>query len=459
MRCSACPGTHACLGPDGPHDADILFIGEAPGKDENRRGRVFIGKTGQEVDRQYLPLAGLRRDAACFINAISCLPNTVGGKLDPTRTKDVDLLVSCASERLAPFILSMPNLKLIVPMGRFATMAVCPPSVNLELQHGMPCDSEFGVPAFPMYHPALGIHEPKKMVHLRCDWDRLRRYVRGKLTLPTDAYDDPDYHEVTDAEEIRAIPPTATLGADTESKRGGDPYCLTLSAAAGTGLLIRADNRPVLTAVQELLDGLLGRIAFHNWLYDYKVVARLGLRMPHRRLVDTMAEAYHLGLLPQGLKDAAFRELGMAMEDFEEVVSPYSKTLVLAYYQRMQERTWAKPEAELKWDDKTQLYKLYQPQSLNTKLKRFFTDYKKNPDKDVFKMMEENWAEWQPMIEEEMGELYPGMCISHAPFDVALYYACRDSDATRRYYLDVILPVTRMVRKFSPERWRDAVIT
>ena len=455
-RCSACPSMNACLAHDGPVTARVLLIGEAPGKDENKKGRIFIGKTGQEVDQQYLPLASLRRDDVCMVNAIGCLPTTAGGKLDPTRAKDIELLTICASERLLPFIESQ-TFEVLVPMGRFATMAVCGPNVDLEMQHGIPCPSVLGIPAFPMYHPALGIHEPKKMVHLRYDWDRLKRFLRGKLQLPTDHYVHVDYQEVTDANEIDGLSLTDPLGMDTESIRGGSPYCFTYSSSPGMGRLVRASRPDLCRRFQHHLSKRTGRIIFHNWLYDSAVMEQMGIHIPHPLLVDTMAEAYHIGILPQGLKTAAYRELGMQMQDFDDVVAPHSKLLVLDYYRRMQEVTWPKPAEEVKWDDKTQLYKLYKPQTMNTKLKRFFTDYGKNRDKDVFNMMEENWAEHQPMIEETMGEPYPGKCISHVPFEQALYYACRDADATRRYYLDVIQPMQRMVRRASSERWRDAV--
>src|ERR1700674_5688626 len=95
-RCSLCPGVNNCVPPTGPLDAEIMFIGEAPGKDENKAVRPFIGKTGQEVNDHYLPLAGLRRDQVYVTNAIKCLPSGYGGKLDIGRSKDLETLYSCA---------------------------------------------------------------------------------------------------------------------------------------------------------------------------------------------------------------------------------------------------------------------------------------------------------------------------------------------------------------------------
>lgn len=451
VRCALCPRVHSCLPPSGPERADLLFIAEAPGKDEERKGAILVGKTGEEFDRQYLPLAGLQRGRVLAANAISCFPNTPKGKLDPKSKKDQALLQSCAQANLYPLI-ERGKFKALIPMGRFAADATLE-GCDLELQHGIPTTSIWGTAAYPMFHPALGIYEPKKMSYLRTDWYRLKLWLRGQLPQTVDNYT-PDYQEVQNVAEIETLDPDRDIACDTESTRRAGPFCLTYSQAAGTGHLIRAGRTDLLLAFQVKAAQWRGRIAFHNWLYDAPIVRALGLVLPHQRLVDTMALAFHLGNVPQGLKAIAFRELGMAMQDFEDVVSPYSTARVLAYYQQAATYEWPKSDPELRLDSKSGLWKRYQPQTMNTKLKRFFTDYGKNSDKDVFNMWEENWIEQQSMLEAELGE-WPGMCISHVPFDRALHYSCRDADATLRvlHWMD---RMRRQVRKTGQERWRDA---
>lgn len=452
MRCALCPGVNHCLPPDGPEDAELLFIGEAPGKQENQKGRVFIGKGGEEVNRHYLPLAGLRRDGVLFANAIRCLPISSGGKLDAGRPKDMDLLDSCATTHLYPTIERM-RPRVLVPLGTFACHAVCP-EINLELQHGFPVETAWGIPAFPMYHPSLGIHEPKKMLMIRNDWQRLRSYLNGRLRAPIDEFAGiEDYQEVTDEAEIQALDSAAPLACDTESTRKREPYCFTYSQEPGVGRLIRSGRGDLLGALARRLTVWRGPILFHNWLYDWSVTEAMGLHFPHRCIVDTMQRVFHLGNLPQGLKALAFRELGMTMKDFDDVVTPHSTQNVLHYYSIAQSFDWPKPEEELVQDDKTGLWKLYKPQSMNTKLKRFFTDYGKNPDKDVFEMWTKNWVAQQSMMEERCGE-WPGKCISHAPFDEVLHYACRDSDALGRLW-PKIQRMSANVRHTSQEHWRN----
>lgn len=458
-RCTLCPGVNACIGPDigmavdGPSYANALFIGEAPGPNENRKREVFVGKTGEEVNRHYLPLAGMRRDSVIITNAIRCLPTSAGGKLDANRRKDLELLESCATHHLYPLIESLQP-RVLVPMGAFACRAVCP-GINLELQHGYPVETAWGIPAFPMYHPALGIHEPKKMLYIRTDWQRLRRFLSGTLTLPHDPYPEPDYREVTDAREIvEELDPTQPLAGDTESTRRHEPFCLTYSQSPGTGRLIRAGHDDLLQAFQAKLDDWEAPIVFHHWLYDWPVTAAMGLQFPRHRLVDSMVRTYHLGNLPQGLKALGLRELGMEMQDFDDLVTPYSTALVLKYYREAYDEDWSKPPEQVVRNQEGK-WELYRPQSMKTKLKRFFTDYRNNEEKDVFKMWEKNWVEEQGAIEEKCGE-WPGKCITHVPFDEALFYACRDSDALIRYW-DILRRMPAHVRHYSQDHWREKV--
>lgn len=412
-------------------------------------GRVFVGKTGEEVNRHYLPIAGLRRESVTVTNAISCLPVSSGGKLDPKSAKDQQLLMSCAAHHLYPLIDRM-RPKLIVAMGNFACQAL-DPNINLELQHGLPVQTTFGA-VYPMYHPATGLHEPKRMLHIRNDWIRLKSHLAGTFTPPVDEYPDPDYQEVEDESEFLYLDPERILAADTETTGRREPFCLTYTQFPGSGRLVRAERVDLLRALQSKLQAWRAPILFHNWLFDRPVTRAMGLQIPDRLVMDTMALVFHLGNLPQGLKALAYRELGMTMQDFDDLVTPHSSARVLDYYRKMDEWEWPRPDEQLIIEKGK--FKLYRPQSLSTKLKRFFTDYSKNPDKDVFTMWEDNWEEHQAEIETECGE-WPGKDIQHAPFAEVLHYACRDSDALLRLYPKLV-QMRQRVRKFPQEKWRVA---
>jgi uracil-DNA glycosylase len=448
-RCALCPGKHTCVPPSGPATSSILFCGEAPGSIEDKQGIPFVGKTGDEVSRHYLPLAGLKREQTYFTNAIRCLPDRPQGRLSLDRDKDKELLECCSNHFLYPSIEQVAPV-LIVPMGVLAVWAV-DPDINLELQHGIPLETAWGT-VFPMYHPAGGIHEPKKMLMIRNDWVRLGKYLKGKLGLPVDPYPETDYREAL-PDELLEFPPcndyTFPLACDTESTHKREPFCLSYSFYPGTGRLIRATDPEALEMFQVMLDRWEGPILFHNWLYDSQVVERMGLRFPHKRVVDTMVRAYHLGNLAQGLKALAYRLLGMRMSDFDDVVTPYSTPLCLSYLREAVNHEWPKPDEQTVRDPQGQ-WKLYKPQSMGTKLKRFLSEYAKHPDKDVFQAWD-NWEDDHTLIETVCGE-WPGKDIRHVPVEKTIHYACRDADATLRLW-PVLQGMTRQVRRKLSEHW------
>lgn len=445
-RCGLCPGVNHCIGPDGPDNAEVHFIGEAPGKKENEKRKVFFGQTGQEVDEHYLPLAGLRRPDVRFHNAIRCLPISADGKLDTKKKGDIALLESCAGRFLYPAI---KHAKVLVPLGAFACRAICP-DIDLDLHHGIPTMTRWGIPAFPMRHPARGLHEPKKMLEIRTDWFRLGRYLRGELDIHVDELAGQEDYAEADRGDITYLDPTRPLAGDTETKKDRDAFCLTYSQEPGSGRLIRADNVDLLSKFQAKIRKWESPILFHNWFFDWMATEKMALEFPYRHIVDTQSLVYHLGNLPQGLKDLAFRECGMEMQDFKDLVKPYSTQMVLNYFQKAQMLEWEKPEPYMVIEDGQ--WKVYSPQRVSTKLKRFFTDYSKNEEKDVFKMWDKNWVSHQAEFLARVGE-YPGMCITHVPFHLVLYYACRDVDALIRLF-PILLYMRTRVRKAAQERWR-----
>jgi hypothetical protein len=300
------------------------------------------------------------------------------------------------------------------------------------------------------------------MLLIRNDWVRLRKYLAGKLKQPVDPYPEPDYRLITPKETVSDylygvlsslncndyIP----MACDTEVNRFREPHCMTFSIQPGTGRLIKANDTWARTDLQAIVNIWPGPILWHNWLgIDEKACRDMGLRISYSKIVDTMVRCFHLGNLPQGLKALAYRLLGMRMESFEDVVTPYSTPLCLSYLREAYNHEWPKPEEQLiRADDGS--WKLYKPQSMNTKLKRFMSDYQKNPNLSVFDRWA-NWEDYHKQVEDVMGP-WPGRDISYVPFDRTLHYACRDADALIRLW-PVLESMTRQVRRTPQENWGD----
>jgi uracil-DNA glycosylase family 4 len=462
VRCSSCSAKYKCVGFSGPPNSFIKFIGESNGWEEEKKGECFVGKTGKEVNDGYMPLAGLRRYNVRIGNAYSCLPDTPEHRLDMSKPKHREMVLACAKERLYPELQQNPA-QIIVPMGAFACYAV-DPEINLELHHGIPLETAWGT-VFPMFHPAGGIHEPKKMLIIRTDWHRLGRFLQGRLHNPCDSFANrEDYRVVSSPDDVsadlrgRECQPIAN---DTEIRgqfHKREPYCLSYSVMAGSGRLIYADNRDCLDTYNNYMREWRGPILWHNWAFDERVTRNMGLVYPRRRIVDTMVKAFNLGNIPQGLKALAYRELGMDMLDFDDLVKEPSTDRCLSWLGHAARMKWPKPDpVQVRQDDGS--YKTKQPHSMSTKLKTFFTYWNKDNTKCPFEAWD-NWEDSHALLNAGMDEEYghwPGKCITHAAEDKpeeVIRYACRDADALLRLW-PRLQHMERRMRKVPQEQWGE----
>ncbi|MCD6290156.1 MAG: uracil-DNA glycosylase [Anaerolineae bacterium] len=150
--CSLCPlsrgRTHAVPG-EGPADAEIMFIGEAPGFHEDRQGRPFVGAAGKFLE-ELLASIGMSRDQVYITNVVKCRPP---GNRDPLPGE----LRACR-----PYLdrqIEVIKPKIIVTLGRYS-MARYFPGASISRIHGQP-KRVGGTIYFPMFHPAAGLHQPR----------------------------------------------------------------------------------------------------------------------------------------------------------------------------------------------------------------------------------------------------------------------------------------------------------
>jgi DNA polymerase len=140
-RTQAVPG-------EGSPNAEILFIGEAPGFHEDQQGRPFVGAAGQLLV-DMLRLIGLRREEVFITNVVRCRPP---GNRDPLP----DELAACDEYTLRQIETLEP--KLIVTLGRFSMARFFGPGPMREL-HGKSKDWN-GITCLAMYHPAAILRTP-----------------------------------------------------------------------------------------------------------------------------------------------------------------------------------------------------------------------------------------------------------------------------------------------------------
>ena len=132
---------------EGAEDADIMFIGEAPGWHEDQQGRPFVGPAGLYLD-QLLASINLKRGQVYIANVIKCRPQ---GNRDPLPTE----IHNCRKWLERQIELIRP--KMIVTLGRYS-MAMFFPGKSISRIHGT-VHKQDNVIYYAMYHPAAALHQ------------------------------------------------------------------------------------------------------------------------------------------------------------------------------------------------------------------------------------------------------------------------------------------------------------
>lgn len=167
-NCTACPlyqGTANPVPGDGSPDAQIMFIGEAPGYHEDQQGLPFVGRAGQLLNKG-LALIHLKRDDVYIANVIKHRPPE---NRDPTAEE----LTACRPYLLEQIQIIQP--KVIVALGRFS-MNLFLPDAKISRDHGRPrWVTWFGerILIVPLFHPAAALRNPAVMRQFMDDIKRL----------------------------------------------------------------------------------------------------------------------------------------------------------------------------------------------------------------------------------------------------------------------------------------------
>jgi len=175
-RCRRCPlsrtRTKAVPG-EGAPDASIMFVGEAPGGDEDQQGRPFVGAAGRLLTH-LLKTIDLGRRAVFITNVVKCRPP---GNRDPS-PEEID---ACNDHLLAQIALITP--KVICTLGRFAAQTLIDKSLSISRQHGKPRRLS-GILYVPLYHPAAALHQARLIDSLESDMRQLRDILAQELGTP-----------------------------------------------------------------------------------------------------------------------------------------------------------------------------------------------------------------------------------------------------------------------------------
>ncbi len=141
---------------EGDPRAELAFVGEAPGEDEDRQGRPFVGRAGKLLT-QVINRLGFYRRQVYICNVLKCRPDAASGNRKPTRAEMLECLPYLKAQ------LGQVRPKVIVILGGTALEAMLEPEESISRLRGEVLDWQ-GTPAIPTWHPAYVLRNPTPQV-------------------------------------------------------------------------------------------------------------------------------------------------------------------------------------------------------------------------------------------------------------------------------------------------------
>jgi len=209
VECVRCPlhqtRTQVVLGSGDPN-AELMFVGEAPGYHEDRLGIPFVGQAGKLLDK-LLGGIGLTREDVFVANVLKCRPP---GNRDPLAAE----IEECEVHLFRQVGIIQP--KLICTLGNFATKLISGRPDGISRVHGHELPIEIGghlLLLYPLFHPAAALYTPSMLATLEADFARIPELTGRTASIPAPAAATTAPAVTVEAEPITvAAPATALVG-------------------------------------------------------------------------------------------------------------------------------------------------------------------------------------------------------------------------------------------------------
>ncbi len=197
-RCALANGRTQVVFGSGSPDADLMFVGEAPGFHEDQQGVPFVGQAGKLLD-ELLGGIGLTRADVFVANVLKCRPP---GNRDPQPEE----IASCEPHLFRQIELIQPTL--VATLGNFATKLLSGKPAGITRVHGYEQEVTLGartVLLYPLYHPAAALYTPSMLKVLEEDFARIPALLDRTVDEPAAADEIP-------VAELRSEPESVQLG-------------------------------------------------------------------------------------------------------------------------------------------------------------------------------------------------------------------------------------------------------
>ena len=152
----------------GSPDADIFFVGEAPGEKEDLSGEPFVGASGKLLDK-FLAEAGIDKENVYVANVLKCRPPKNRDPLPAEEDACIDYLFSQ---------IDTVNPKIIVCLGRIAAKRLIKKDFKITDEHGIVFEKD-GLKISAVYHPAAVLRDVKKREEVMCDLKKIQEMINS----------------------------------------------------------------------------------------------------------------------------------------------------------------------------------------------------------------------------------------------------------------------------------------
>ena len=163
-KCALCETRTNCVFGVGNQNASLMFVGEAPGEQEDKTGIPFVGRAGQLLDK-FLAAVDIDREDVYIANILKCRPPK---NRDPLPDEE-DACIGFLREQVA-----LINPKVIVCLGRISAMRLIKPDFKITQEHGT-WFKKGNYLMTAVYHPAALLRDPRKKEDMLEDMKRIKQ--------------------------------------------------------------------------------------------------------------------------------------------------------------------------------------------------------------------------------------------------------------------------------------------
>ena len=196
MKCALAKGRTQVVFGSGNPDAELMFVGEAPGFHEDQQGVPFVGQAGKLLEK-LLGGIGMSRSDVMIANVLKCRPP---GNRDPMPEE----IAACEPHLFRQIELIQATM--VATLGNFATKLLSGKPAGITRVHGYEQEVTLGVRKvllYPLYHPAAALYTPSMLKVLEEDFARIPELLARTLGEPASSADDAPVEQFEEPQAVQ----------------------------------------------------------------------------------------------------------------------------------------------------------------------------------------------------------------------------------------------------------------